>query len=118
MLDWLFEHRYTATQAGPLAATLAIQADSAVANIVRLAEEMRTGHRLRVAGAPDTSGKLRSAALPSLSKPALRRSPEALRSAIAVASVADWLQQLETLIRDLGAPVAASLTVNSRPLWR
>jgi hypothetical protein len=40
VLDWLFEHRSTATQAGPLAATLAIQADSAVANIVRLAEEM------------------------------------------------------------------------------
>ena len=32
-------------------------AGNAVAHIVRLAEEMRSGHRLRVADAPDASGK-------------------------------------------------------------
>jgi hypothetical protein len=83
--------------------------------MVRLAQEMRTGHRLRVASAPDDSATLRSAALESLSDPALPRSPEALRSAIAVVSAADWVQQLEALLRDLEAPVAATFTVNSKP---
>ena len=32
-------------------------AGSAVAHVVRLAEEVRSGHRLRVANAPDASGK-------------------------------------------------------------
>jgi hypothetical protein len=67
VLDWLFEHGYTATRAGAPAVTLATVADMAVANIVRLAEETRSGHRLRVAGPLDASGKLRSAALASVS---------------------------------------------------
>jgi uncharacterized membrane protein YccC len=118
VLDWLFEHRYSAAHGGAPAATLAVLADSGVANIVRLAEEIRSTHRLRVAGPPDASAKLGSAALASLSEPGLARSPEALRSAIAVVAVADWLQQLETLLRDLEAPVAATLAVNSVPWWR
>jgi len=118
VLDWLFEHGYAAAQAGAPAVTLATLAGNAVADLLRLAEEIRSGHRLRVAGPPDASGKLRSAALMSLSEPGLPSSPEALRSAIAVVSVADWLQQLETLLRDLEAPVAATLVVNSTAWWR
>jgi uncharacterized membrane protein YccC len=118
VLDWLFEHNYSAARAGPSAATLAVVADTAVAHVVRLAEEIRTGYRLRVAGPADASGKLRSAALASLSQPGLARSPEALRPAIAVVSVADWLQQLEALLRDLETAVASTFAVNSRPWWR
>ena len=77
VLDWLFEHGYSAANGGAPAATLATLADSAVANIVRLAEEIRSGHRLRVAGPPDASGQLRSAALVSLSQPRIAGSPEA-----------------------------------------
>ena len=97
---------------------MATVAGSAVAHIVRLAEEMRSGHRLRVADPPDASGKLRSAALASLSEPRLSNSPEVLRPRSGSVSAADWLQQLETLLRDLEAPVAATLKVNSRPWWR
>jgi uncharacterized membrane protein YccC len=118
VLDWLFEHGYVAAQAGAPAGTLATLAGNAVAHIVRLAEEMRSGHRLRVADPPDASGKLRSAALASLSEPRQSSSPEVLASAIGLVSAADWLQQLETLLRDLEAPVAATLRVNSTPWWR
>jgi hypothetical protein len=79
---------------------------------------MRSGHRLRVADPPDASGKLRSAALAGLSEPRLSSSPELLRSTIGLVSAADWLQQLETLLRDLEAPVAATLSLNSTPWWR
>jgi hypothetical protein len=61
---------------------------------------------------------LREAALVGLSDPTLARSPDALRSAIGLVSVADWLQQLETLLRELEAPVAATFAVNSTPWWR
>ncbi len=50
------------SSSGAPAGTLATLAGNAVAHIVRLAEEMRSGHRLRVADPPDASGKLRSAA--------------------------------------------------------
>jgi uncharacterized membrane protein YccC len=118
VLDWLVEHGYGAAQAGAPAGTLATVAGSAVAQIVRLAEEMRSGHRLRVADPPDTSGKLRSAALDSLSEPRLRTSPDLLRSTIGLVTAADWLQQVETLLLDLEAPVAATLRVNSTPWSR
>lgn len=118
VLDWLAEHGYSAAQAGAPAGTLATVADGAVGHIVRLAEEMRSGHRLRVADPPDASGTLRSAALASLSIPGLSNSQEVLRSAIGLVSAADWLQQLEMLLRDLEAPVAATLRVNSTPWWR
>ena len=118
VLDWFFEHGYSAAPAGAPAVSVATHADNAVANMVRLAEELRTGHRLHVASPPDDSASLRSAALESLSDPALPRSPEALRSAIAVVSAADWVQQLEALLHDLEAPVAATFTVNSKPWWR
>src|SRR5207244_8265085 len=52
VLDWLFEHGYAAAQAGAPAGTLAMLAGNAVAHIVRLAEELRMGHRLRVADPP------------------------------------------------------------------
>ncbi len=79
---------------------------------------MRSGHRLRVADPPDASGKLRSAALAGLAEPRLSSSPKVLASAIGLVSAADWLQQLETLLRDLEAPVAATLRVNSTSWWR
>jgi uncharacterized membrane protein YccC len=118
VLDWLFEHGYSASCAGAPAASVATLADNAVAHVVRLAEEIRSGRGLRVASPPDESAALRSAALTSLSDPALPESPEALRSAIALVSVADWLQQLETLLRDLEAPVAATFGLKSTPWWR
>jgi len=118
VLDWLFEHGYSAARAGAPAESVAELAGGAVAHVVRLAEEMRSGHRLRVAGPPDTSGTLRRAALASLSDPALPKSREALRSAIALAAVADWLQQLESLLRDLEAPVAATFATKPASWWR
>jgi uncharacterized membrane protein YccC len=118
VLDWLSEHGYAAAQAGAPAGTLAALADTAIAHMLRLAEEMRSGHRLRVAGPPDASGKLRNAALASLSQPGLSSSPDVLRSAIGLVSAADWLQQLESLLRELEAPVAATLRTNSTPWWR
>ena len=66
----------------------------------------------------DATGKLRSAGLAGLSAPGLTRSPDALRSAIGLVSVADWLGQLETLLHDLEALVAATLAVNARQWWR
>ncbi|MBV9174788.1 MAG: FUSC family protein [Chloroflexi bacterium] len=109
VLDWLFEHGYAATHAGAPAGTLATLADMGVANIVRLAEEIRSGHPLRVADPSDASGKVRSAALASLSEPELAGSPERLRSVIGLVSASEWLGQLEVLLRDLEAPVAATL---------
>ena len=61
---------------------------------------------------------VRTAALASLSESALSSSPAVLRSAIGLASAADWLQQLEMLLLDLEAPVAATLSMNSTPWWR
>jgi uncharacterized membrane protein YccC len=118
VLDWLSEHGYAAARAGAPAGTLATLADNAVSSIVRLAEEIRSGHPLRVAGSMDVSGKLRSAALACLSAPGLASSPEELRAAIGLVAVADWLGQLEILLRDLEAPVAATLVVNAQPWWR
>jgi hypothetical protein len=92
--------------------------DNTVSSIIRLAEELRSGHRLREAGSADSSGKLRSTALGSLAAPGLASSPDALRAAIGLVSVADWLALLETLLRDLEAPVAATLAVNTRPWLR
>jgi hypothetical protein len=118
VLDWLAEHGYAAAPSGAPASTLAGLADNAVSSIVRLAEELRSGHQLRVAGSIDASDELRAASLAGLSASGLASSPDALRSAIGLASVADWLGQLETLLRDLEKPVAATLTVNVRPWWR
>jgi hypothetical protein len=118
VLDWLSEHGYAAARAGAPAGTLATLAGNAVASMVRLAEEIRSGHQLRGAGSTDASAKLRSAALAGLSAPGLATSPEALRSAIGLVSIADWLGQLQMLLRDLEAPVAATLAVNARRWWR
>jgi uncharacterized membrane protein YccC len=118
VLDWFYEHGYSAAHAGEPAEPLATHAGNAIANIVRCAEEIRTGRRLRVASPPDDSVKLRNAALQSLSDPTLRGAPDGLRSAIGLASVADWLQQLESLVRDLETPVAATFEANSTPWWR
>ena len=118
VLDWLFEHGYAAVETGAPAGTVATTAGTAVSNIVRLAEEIRSGRLLRVADPPDASGKLRDASLESLAEPGVGTSPEALRSAIALVSAADWLQQLEVLLRDLQVPVAATSTASATPWWR
>jgi hypothetical protein len=118
VLDWLAEHGYAAAPSGAPTGTLAALASNAVSSIVRLAEELRSGHQLRVAESIDPSNELRSAALAGLSAPGLASSPDGLRSAIGLVSVAEWLGQLETLLRDLEAPVAATLSVNARPWWR
>ena len=118
VLDWLFEHGYAAADSGAAARTIGHLATDAIANILRLAEEIRSGKPLRVAGARDPSAELRNAALASLSEPALVSSAAALRSAIGLVSAADWLGQLDTLLRDLDAPVASTLAANRMPWWR
>jgi hypothetical protein len=117
ILDWLFQHGYGAARTGAVATEVAGIANDAIANILRLAEEIRTGRPLRVAAVRDTAPELRSASLTSLSQPGLATSPDALRAAIGLVAVVDWLQQLEDLLRDLDKPVAEMLTPNTRAWW-
>ena len=117
VIDWLFEHGYSAARSGAPASTVGNVASNAIGNILRLAEEIRSGHPLRVAGAHDFAAELRSAALATLSQPELATSPAALRSAIGLVSTADWLGQLDSLLQDLDKPVAETLAANATH-WR
>ncbi len=118
VLDWLAKHGYVAADTGTPATALGSLASEAIANISRLAEEIRGGRSLRVMVLQDVSTELRGAALASLSEPGVTASPQALRAAIGLVSTADWLAQLDVLLHDLEAPVAETLAGTGRPWWR
>jgi len=117
VIDWLFEHGYSAAESGTPASTVGRVATNAIGNVLRLAEEIRGGHPLRVVGAHDFTAELRNAALASLSQPDVATSPAALRSAIGLVSSADWLGHLDRLLRDLDEPVGETLAANATYWW-
>jgi uncharacterized membrane protein YccC len=117
VVDWLFEHGYAAVGTDASASVGGL-ASEAIANILRLAEEIRSGKRLRVAGPRDATAELRTAALASLSGPGVAGSPTALRSAIGLSSTADWLAQLDHLLNDLDLTVSRTLSENTSAWWR
>ena len=118
VIDWLFEHGHSAAESGTPASTVGRVATNAIGNLLRLADEIRGGHSLRVAGAHDSTAELRSAALASLSQPDVATSPAALRSAIGLVSSADWLGQLDSLLQDLDEPVGETFPANATHWWR
>jgi uncharacterized membrane protein YccC len=118
VLEWLVEHGYSAAGTGTSANTVGALASGAIASILLLAEEIRTGDSLRVTDPRDVSAELRNASLDSLAKPEVARSPAALRSAIGLVSTADWLGQLNLLLLDLHRPVAETRAAARSPWWR
>jgi len=118
VLDWMAQHGYSAAGTGAPATTLGSLASEAIANMSRLAEEIRGGRSLRVTVQRDVSTELRSAALASLSEPAVIAARDGLHAAIGLVSTADWLAQLDVLLHDLEAPVAETLADDRRSWWR
>ncbi|MBV9329151.1 MAG: FUSC family protein [Chloroflexi bacterium] len=118
VIDSLTARDYRAAEAGPPAHVVGRVAGDAVDSIVRMAAEIRSGRALRVTEPDDASMELRNAALAGLSAAATAASPEALRSAIGLASSADWIGQLESLLHDLETPVAETLAASRMPWWR
>jgi uncharacterized membrane protein YccC len=118
VIDWLAEHGYTASGASTSGAVVGGVADGAVASILRMAEEIRSGHALRVSEPHDPSAELRNAELASLSAPEVQSSPAALRSAVGLVSTATWIDQLDGVLRGLEGPVAETLAAGRLPWWR
>jgi hypothetical protein len=118
MLEWMVSHGYAAEATGIPASSVGTLAGDAIANVLRMAEEIRTGNSLRVTGARDASAELRSASLASLTEPRVTQSSDALHAAIGLVSCADWLGQLNALVKDLEGPVAATRAAAGTPWWR
>ncbi len=118
VVDSMANAGYAAVGVGRPATVVGSVAGEAVANIVRMAEEIRSGHALRVTQPRDTSEELRGASLTGLSAPGVAASPEALRSAIGLVFFSDWLGQLDVLLRDLEGSVAETLAASRLPWWR
>jgi uncharacterized membrane protein YccC len=118
ILEWLVSHGYAAAGSGAPATAVGTLAGDAIANVLRLAEEIRTGNSLRVTGARDASAELRTASLASLTEPQVTRSADALRAAIGLVSSADWLAQLNALVKDLEGPVDQTRAAATSPWWR
>jgi uncharacterized membrane protein YccC len=118
ILDWSVQHGYAAKGTGQPADTVGSLATDAITDILRLAEEIRTGNSLRVTSRRDASAELRSASLAGLSGPRVATTPEALRSAIGLVTSAVWLAQLNTLLRDLEQPVAETRAAAGSAWWR
>ena len=118
LLDSLIRHGYAAADVGPPAVEVGRLAGDAVANVVRMSQEIRSGQALRVTEPRDSSAALRGAALASLSAPGLDASSRELRSAMGLAATADWVAQLDALLRDLEVPVAETLAASHVPWWR
>jgi uncharacterized membrane protein YccC len=118
VLEWMVSHGYAASGTGAPATTVGSLAGDAIASVLRLAEEIRTGNSLQVTGARDASAELRDAALVSLTEPEVTRSSAALRAAIGLVSSADWLGQLNALVKDLEGPVAETRAAAGAPWWR
>jgi hypothetical protein len=109
---------YAAVGVGAPATVVGTAAGDAIASIVRMAEEIRSGHALRVTQPRDTSEELREASLTTLSAPGIAATPETLRAAIGLVFFADWIAQLDLLLRDLESPVAQTLAASRMPWWR
>jgi hypothetical protein len=118
VVDSMVEHGYAAASVGAPASVCGTFAGEAVANIVRMAEEIRSGRALRVTEPPDASDELRGASLTALSAPDLGASPEALRAASGLVFFADWLRQLDILLHEMESPVAETLAASRLPWWR
>jgi uncharacterized membrane protein YccC len=118
ILEWLVSHGYAAAGSGAPAAAVGTLAGDAIASVLRLAEEIRTGDSLRVTGTRDASAELRSASLASLGEPQVTRSSDALRAAIGLVASADWLGQLNVLVKDLEGPVDQTRAAAGAPWWR
>jgi uncharacterized membrane protein YccC len=118
ILDWLAEHGYAAAGGGTPATAIGSLASDAIANVARLADEVRAGRSLRVTPRHDGSAERRAAALAALAVPGIAASSAALRSAIGLVSTAEWLAQLETLAQELEAPVAETRAAALLPWWR
>jgi uncharacterized membrane protein YccC len=118
VVEWLAKRGYAANAAGSRSAVVGSVADEAVASILRMAEELRSGHALRVTEPQDHSAELRDAALASLSEPEVAASPEVLRSAIGLVATANWIDHLDSLLQMLESPLAETLAASRLPWWR
>ncbi len=118
VVDSMVHAGYGAGSVGEPATAVGTVAGDAIASIVRMAEEIRSGRALRVTQPRDTSQELRAASLTSLSAPSLAADPSAVRAAIGLVFFADWLAQLDLLLRDLESPVAETLAASRLPWWR
>jgi uncharacterized membrane protein YccC len=118
VVDSMINGGYAAVGVGSPATVVGTAAGDAIASIVRMAEEIRSGHALRVTEPRDTSAELRQASLTSLSAPDIAATPETLRAAIGLVFFADWLAQLHLVLRDLEPPVAETLAASRLPWWR
>jgi hypothetical protein len=118
VVDGMVNHGYAAVGVGAPAIVVGTLAGEAIASIVRMAEEIQSGHALRVTQPRDTSEELRRASLSGLSAPGLAAAPDALRSAIGLVFLSDWLTQLDLLLRDLESPVGETLAASRMPWWR
>src|SRR5262249_27575520 len=94
-VDSMVNAGYSADGVGaPPTTIVGLLADDAIASIVRMAEEIRSGHALRVTQPRDASDELRGAALTGLSAPGVATSTDSLRAAIGLVFFSDWLAQL------------------------
>jgi hypothetical protein len=118
VLDSQADEGYTAFGTGAAATAVGSFASDSVANIVRLAEEIRGGESLRVVPVHDGSIERRAAALASLAAPGVVASPDALRSAIGLVTTAEWLGLLNTLLEHLEQPVAETREAAQMAWWR
>jgi uncharacterized membrane protein YccC len=118
VVDSMVDHGYGAGSVGAPAIVCGTFAGEAVASIVRMAEEIRSGHALRVTEPRDVSEELRGASLTALSAPGLGASTEALRAASGLVFFSDWLGQLDVLLHELESPVAETLAASRLPWWR
>jgi uncharacterized membrane protein YccC len=118
VVDSMVNHGYAAGNVGIPTIVVGTHAGEAIASIVRMAEEIRSGQALRVAQPRDASDELRDASLAGLSAPGLASSPDAMRAATGLAFFSDWLGQLDSLLRDLESPVAETLAASRMPWWR
>jgi uncharacterized membrane protein YccC len=118
VVEWLAERGYTANSAASRLEVVGSVADEAVASILRMAEELRSGHAMRVTEPREHSAELRNAALASLSAPEIGGTPSALRSAIGLVATANWIDHLDGLLQTLEGPVAETLAAARLPWWR
>ena len=93
-------------------------ASDAIANVVRVANEIEGGSSLRVTQRRDRSAERRAATLAALAVPRIVDSPGALRSAIGLVSTADWLGQMETLLEHMESQVAKTRAAARLAWWR
>ena len=114
-LDWLANHGYAATAGGAPGSAIGGLADDALADVVRLAGEVKEGRLLRILPTHERAAERRAAAVACLAQPNIADSREAMRSAIGLVAASDWLAQIETLVEHLEIPLARAAP--SRQNW-